>query len=69
VLAPVHVLLVQPHEGVREDAGAGGVAEAAVDEGHSQGADQQAKAKAAEAWRGKGKIRLGGEMQSVRQSS
>jgi hypothetical protein len=52
VLAPVHVLLVQPHEGVREDAGAGGVAEAAVDEGNGQGTDQQAKAQTAEAWNG-----------------
>jgi hypothetical protein len=49
MLAPVHVLLVQPEEGVRDDAGAGGVAEAGVDEGHGQGADQQAKAQTAEA--------------------
>jgi hypothetical protein len=49
VLAPVHVLLPEPEEGVRDDAGVCGVGEASVDEGDSKGADQATKAKATEA--------------------
>jgi hypothetical protein len=45
----VHVLLPQPEEGAWQDTGVGGVGEAAVDKGHRQGADQPAKAQAAEA--------------------
>lgn len=49
MLAAVHVLDEDPHEGVRQDGGAAGVAEAAMDEWHSQAADDHTKAKAAEA--------------------
>lgn len=48
VLAAVHVCLPQPEEGVWQDAWVCGVREAPVDEGDCQGADQAAKAKAAE---------------------
>ncbi len=48
MLCPVDVLLPHPEEGVRDDAWVGRVAEAAVNKGHSQRADQQAKAEAAE---------------------
>jgi hypothetical protein len=38
-----------PHEGVGQDGGGGGVAEAAVDEGHSKRGDDATKAQAPEA--------------------
>lgn len=49
MLAAVHVLLPQPEEGVWDDAGVGGVGEAAVDKGNSQETDQTTIAQAAEA--------------------